>query len=204
MTYKPDADSELGLWNEEEGFYFDAIQWGTSSQQLPIRSLVGLIPLYATLTLEPGTINRFPGFKKRMEWFMDNRSEMSKRNMANMKVPGKGKLKGAIILLRKPADMSKLDPNPENAYDAVITPQHGVRKEEMGWRERLGLLRQLAAEEPALLVMDSGKTDSLYNMTGGYPAYSPTQVPMAFLTGDAFSFEARFIKITAVQTNFRA
>jgi hypothetical protein len=90
MTYKPDPDSELSLWNEEEGFYFDAIQWGTCSQQLPIRSLVGLIPLYATLTLEPGTINRFPGFKKRMEWFLDNRSEMSKRNMANMKVPGKG------------------------------------------------------------------------------------------------------------------
>lgn len=90
MTYKPDPDSELSLWNEEEGFYFDAIQWGNCSQQLPIRSLVGLIPLYATLTLEPGTINRFPGFKKRMEWFMDNRSEMSKRNMANIKVPGKG------------------------------------------------------------------------------------------------------------------
>jgi hypothetical protein len=90
MTYKPDPDSELSLWNEEEGFYFDAIQWGNYSQQLPIRSLVGLIPLYATLTLEAGTINRFPGFKKRMEWFMDNRSEMSKRNMANMKVSGKG------------------------------------------------------------------------------------------------------------------
>ena len=90
MTYKPDADSELSLWNEEEGFYFDAIQWGNCSQQLPIRSLVGLIPLFATLTLEPATIKLFPGFKKRMEWFMDNRSEMSQRNMANMKVPGKG------------------------------------------------------------------------------------------------------------------
>jgi hypothetical protein len=106
----------------------------------------------------------------------------------------KGKLKGAIVLLRKPADMSKLDPNPETAYDAVITPQHGVRKEEMGWRERLGLLRQLAAEEPVLLVMDSGKPDSLYNMTGGYPAYSPTQVPMAFLTHEDYDLLYRLVQ----------
>ncbi|KAF8750988.1 Glycosyl hydrolase family 63 C-terminal domain [Rhizoctonia solani] len=85
MTYRQ-GDNELSLWNEEEGFYFDAIQWGEShSQQMPIRSLVGLIPLYATLVLEPSVINRFPGFKKRMEWFIDNRPEISARNMANMK-----------------------------------------------------------------------------------------------------------------------
>lgn len=85
MTYRQ-GDNEQSLWNEEEGFYFDAIQWGEDhSQQMPIRSLVGLIPLYATLVLEPGVINRFPGFKKRMEWFIDNRPEISARNMANMK-----------------------------------------------------------------------------------------------------------------------
>ena len=85
MTYR-EGENEQSLWNEEEGFYFDAIQWGEAhSQQMPIRSLVGLIPLYATLVLEPGVINRFPGFKKRMEWFIDNRPEISQRNMANMK-----------------------------------------------------------------------------------------------------------------------
>ncbi|KAG9120488.1 hypothetical protein FRC07_003987, partial [Ceratobasidium sp. 392] len=90
MTYR-EGDDELSLWNEEEGFYFDAIQWGEKhSQQMPIRSLVGLIPLYATLVLEPSVINRFPGFKKRMEWFIDNRPEISQRNMANMKARGKG------------------------------------------------------------------------------------------------------------------
>lgn len=53
-------------------------------QQLPIRSLVGLIPLYATLTLEPSTLKKFPGFKKRMEWFIENRPSIWKRNIANM------------------------------------------------------------------------------------------------------------------------
>lgn len=85
MTYK-ERDNELSLWNEEDGFYYDAIQYGPGdSHQMAIRSLVGLIPLYATLTLEPTTINRFPGFKKRMEWFIDNRPEVSHRNMANIR-----------------------------------------------------------------------------------------------------------------------
>ncbi|KAF8514245.1 Six-hairpin glycosidase-like protein [Hysterangium stoloniferum] len=91
MTFKNEGENEESLWNENDGFYYDAIHFGSGrSQQLAIRSLVGLIPLYATLTLEPAVINRFPGFKKRMEWFIDNRPEVAQRNMANMKVRGKG------------------------------------------------------------------------------------------------------------------
>jgi hypothetical protein len=85
MAFDGGQTGEASLWNDEEGFYFDAITWGPgSSKELPIRSLVGLIPLYATLTLEPSTLKKMPGFKKRMEWFIENRSAMSKRNIANM------------------------------------------------------------------------------------------------------------------------
>ncbi|KZT19920.1 hypothetical protein NEOLEDRAFT_1245578 [Neolentinus lepideus HHB14362 ss-1] len=89
MTFRS-GDNQLSLWNEQDGLYYDAIQFDEhNSTQLPVRSLVGLIPLYATLVLEPSQINRFPGFKKRMEWFIDNRPE-AERNMANMKVRGRG------------------------------------------------------------------------------------------------------------------
>ncbi|KAI0321072.1 Six-hairpin glycosidase-like protein [Amylostereum chailletii] len=89
MTF-PQGDHNISLWSDEDGMYYDAIQWGPGqTMQLPVRSLVGLIPLYATLTLEPQVVNRFPGFKKRMEWFLENRPE-SLRNMANMKVRGRG------------------------------------------------------------------------------------------------------------------
>lgn len=85
MTFKGSNDENLSLWSEDDGFYYDAISFGPgNSMQLPIKSLVGLIPLYATLTLEPSVINKFPGFKKRMEWFIENRREVSERNMANM------------------------------------------------------------------------------------------------------------------------
>lgn len=85
MTFQ-EGDHETSLWNEQDGMYYDAISFGPGhSVQLPVRSLVGLIPLYGTLVLEPSVLNKFPGFKKRMEWFIDNRPEVSARNMANMK-----------------------------------------------------------------------------------------------------------------------
>ena len=85
MTYHS-GDSEASLWNEKDGMYYDAIEFSQgNSMQLPVRSLVGLIPLYGVLVLEPSVLNKFPGFKKRMEWFIDNRPAVSARNMANMK-----------------------------------------------------------------------------------------------------------------------
>ncbi|KAH9019332.1 hypothetical protein EDB83DRAFT_165716 [Lactarius deliciosus] len=68
MTY-PDGEDKHSPWNEQDGMYYDAIQWGV---RLPVRSLVGLIPLYATVTLEPSVVNQFPRFKKRMNWFLEN------------------------------------------------------------------------------------------------------------------------------------
>jgi hypothetical protein len=91
MTYKAGGKDEKSLWNEEDGFYYDAISWGGPwSTQLPVRSLVGLIPLYATLTLEPELINKLPQFKKRLDWFIENRADVAERNMASIKKRGKG------------------------------------------------------------------------------------------------------------------
>ncbi|SPO38687.1 related to glucosidase I [Pseudozyma flocculosa] len=91
MTYKNAGDDEgLSLWSDKDGFYYDAIEWGPgNSQVIPVKSLVGLIPLYATLTIEPSALKRFPSFAKRMQWFLDNRPEMAERNIANMKVAGR-------------------------------------------------------------------------------------------------------------------
>ncbi len=90
MTFKS-GNGEQSLWNEEDGFYYDAISWGGPwVQQLPVRSLVGLIPLYATLTLEPELIHKLPSFKKRVDWFIENRPDMAERNMASIRKRGKG------------------------------------------------------------------------------------------------------------------
>ena len=48
-----------------------------------------MIPLYATLTLEPELINKLPSFKKRVEWFVENRHDVAERNMASIRKRGK-------------------------------------------------------------------------------------------------------------------
>ncbi|MCJ1413301.1 hypothetical protein MMC19_007406 [Ptychographa xylographoides] len=91
MSFKNElGGTDSSLWNDEDGFYYDAISWGGPwKQQLPVRSLVGLIPLFAVLTLEPDLVNKFPSFKKRMDWFIENRSDVAERNIASMKRRGK-------------------------------------------------------------------------------------------------------------------
>ncbi|KAF7714046.1 Alpha-glucosidase [Penicillium ucsense] len=90
LTYRSGEDSIKSLWNEEDNFYYDAISYGGPwTQQLPVRSLVGLIPLYAVLTLEPEIINKFPSFKRRVDWFIEHKSDVAERNIASMKTRGK-------------------------------------------------------------------------------------------------------------------
>lgn len=51
--------------------------------------MVGLIPLFAVETLEPELLERLPAFKRRLEWFVDNRPDLT-RHLACMRTPGKG------------------------------------------------------------------------------------------------------------------
>ena len=113
----------------------------------------------------------------------------------------KGKLKGKIVMLRKPMDMSRLDPNPDNAYDAVITPPR-AGEPRINFRERLQIIKEIAAEQPALGVIDSGKTDSLFNMSGFFPRYMPTEIPMAFLTHEDYDLLYRLQQTGPVTVKF--
>jgi len=66
----------LSLWSEEDGFYYDVLHFPDGHyQQLRVRSMVGLIPLFAVETLEPDIVDALPGFKRRMMWFIENRPE---------------------------------------------------------------------------------------------------------------------------------
>ncbi|HEX2664660.1 MAG TPA: hypothetical protein VHM93_17650 [Candidatus Acidoferrum sp.] len=67
----------MALWDNEDGFYYDVLRLPDGSQHfLKIRSMVGLIPLFAVETLEPEIVDRLPGFKRRMQWFVDNHPDI--------------------------------------------------------------------------------------------------------------------------------
>ncbi|HUO74341.1 MAG TPA: hypothetical protein VMU39_26450 [Solirubrobacteraceae bacterium] len=67
--------NERGLWNEQDGFYYDALRLDGSLIPLRARSVVGLLPLAAVTTLGPETMARLPDFMQRMQWFTTNRPE---------------------------------------------------------------------------------------------------------------------------------
>ena len=68
-----------GLWDEQDGFYYDHARVNGRSSRLPFRSMVGLIPLLAVEVLDDEAVNRLPSFRKRMQWFLDNRRDLAGR-----------------------------------------------------------------------------------------------------------------------------
>jgi hypothetical protein len=71
------AQGGTGLWNAEDGFYYDHLRADGRTIPLKVRSLVGLIPLLAVEILDDELIQGMRGFKKRMDWFLENRPELN-------------------------------------------------------------------------------------------------------------------------------
>ena len=66
------------LWDASDEFFYDTLHLATGeSIPLKVRSLVGLIPLLAVETLEPDLLDRMPGFRQRMRWFLANRPDLA-------------------------------------------------------------------------------------------------------------------------------
>jgi hypothetical protein len=66
-----------GLWDEQDGFYYDRLHSNGKVIVSRVRSMVGLIPLFAVEVLEDGVMERLPGFRKRLQWFLDNRQDLA-------------------------------------------------------------------------------------------------------------------------------
>lgn len=73
-----DALNRLGLWDEQDKFYYDVLSINNSAPMpLRIRSVVGLSPLFAVSIIENEILEKLPDFKKRMKWFQDYRRQMN-------------------------------------------------------------------------------------------------------------------------------
>ena len=62
-----------GLWDDEDGFYYDQLRTDGHVQPMKIRSIVGIIPLFAVEIIRTADLQRLAGFRKRLEWFLINR-----------------------------------------------------------------------------------------------------------------------------------
>lgn len=117
------GDEGISLWDEEDGFYYDVLHFhGDGNTPLKVRSMVGLIPLFAVGTIEPEVLDRLPDFKRRLYWFIENRPDLI-GNVSCMKTPGEGERRLLAVAYRERLERVLKVLLDENEF---LSP-HGVR-----------------------------------------------------------------------------
>jgi hypothetical protein len=92
------GDGGVSLWDEQDDFFYDVLHAG-DGQEIPmrVRSMVGLIPLFAVTTIEPGLLERLPAFRGHLEWFLEHRPELANL-VSRWQEPGMGARRLLAIL----------------------------------------------------------------------------------------------------------
>jgi hypothetical protein len=73
-----------GLWDSQDGFFYDVLYARSGDwERMKVKSMVGLVPLFAVETLESADLDRMPGFTRRLNWFVTNRPDLT-LNIARM------------------------------------------------------------------------------------------------------------------------
>jgi hypothetical protein len=72
------SGDRVELWDDEDEFFYDVLRLpGGDQVKLKVRSMVGLIPLFAVETLEPELLDQLPEFKRRLEWYLTYRPDLA-------------------------------------------------------------------------------------------------------------------------------
>jgi hypothetical protein len=99
MTNISGSEHGIGLWDEEDQFYYDQLNLPNGqSVKVKVRSMVGLIPLFAVETLEPELLKKLPDFTRRLRWFLKHRPDLAQL-VSRWEDPGRGE-RGLLSLLR--------------------------------------------------------------------------------------------------------
>jgi len=86
----PMGHSGIGLWDDHDKFFYDVLHLPHGATvPLKVRSMVGLIPLFAVETLEPELLAKVPEFKRRLEWYLAYRPELANL-VSHWHEPGRG------------------------------------------------------------------------------------------------------------------
>jgi len=91
----------ISLWDEEDGFFYDVLHSPDGANcSLKLRSIVGLIPLFAVEMLDPDIVERLHGFKRRMQWFIDHHPDF-REHLEIVEEPGRGTRRLLSIVTRE-------------------------------------------------------------------------------------------------------
>lgn len=167
-----------GLWHEEDGFYYDQLKLDGQSFPLRLRSMVGIIPLFAVEFIDDEQLDRLPGFAKRTCWFLKNRKDLS----AHISYLTQGKLAAGRRLLAIPS-RERLQRVLRYVFDEreFLSP-HGVRSLSRIYQEQPFVLQAGGQEYRVDYV--PGESDS--GLFGGNSNWrGPVWLPTNFLLIEA-------------------
>ena len=85
FAYVANGAEEFGLWSEEDGFYYDRLVLPDQSVPISVRSMVGLIPIFATRIVSSSSLDRCGVFGQHLEWFQRDRPHFSSHMHMNEK-----------------------------------------------------------------------------------------------------------------------
>ena len=168
----------FGLWDEEDEFYYDEVDMpGGGMLPLRVRSMVGLVPLFAVEVIEPSVLQRLPDFARRLNWLLENRPHLA-RLVSRWDEGGVGDRK-LLSLLRghrmKALLRRMLD-------EAEFLSPYGVRSLSKAHRDQPYVLNEFGAS----FTVRYDPADSTSNMFGGNSNWrGPVWMPMNYLIIEA-------------------
>ena len=162
-----------GLWHEEDGFYYDQLLLDGRTEPLRLRSMVGIIPLFAVELIDEKRLAKLSGFAKRTRWFLENRQDLSASISHLVHQGGTGK-----YLLAIPS-RARLERVLRYVLDeAEFLSDHGIRSLSRAYRDRPFALRTGGSEWRVGYV--PGESDS--GLFGGNSNWrGPVWMPMNYL-----------------------
>jgi glycogen debranching enzyme len=179
FLYIADAMTHLGddgakMWDAADGFFYDVLNLPDGTHvPLKVRSMVGLIPLFAVETLEPRLMDQMPGFKRRMLWFIQNRPDLT-HNVASMTVPGKGERR--LLSIVNPDQLRTI--LKRMLDEGEFLSPYGIRSLSLAHREHPYVLKADGMEHS----IDYEPGESISGMFGGNSNWrGPVWFPLNYL-----------------------
>jgi len=168
----------FGLWDEDDEFYYDEVDIpGAGLLPLRVRSMVGLVPLFAVEVIEPSVLQRLPDFARRLNWLLENRPHLAR--LVSRWDEGGVKDRKLLSLLRghrmKALLRRMLD-------EAEFLSPFGVRSLSKAHRDQPYALNEFGAS----FTVRYDPADSTSNMFGGNSNWrGPVWMPMNYLIIEA-------------------
>jgi hypothetical protein len=98
FTYIAWAMEHQGLWDEDDGFFYDVIHLADGTR-IPVKvtSMVGIVALFAVTVLSQATIDKLPTFAARWRWFVENKPQYAAHVGHPSEVDGEQRLLLSVV-----------------------------------------------------------------------------------------------------------